>query len=103
MTLPCTPQKRLHAENFARAAAKRTREEAEARDKATAAAAAAAAAKHDADNYLRRLQKQHIEQVTEEERVHGAPVRTSRGHVSSSEDGERLSAGCARGIVWKIC
>lgn len=59
-----TKQERLHAENVARATARRTREEAEARDRAAAAAVAADLAKQEAVGCLQRLQKQHEEQVS---------------------------------------
>ncbi|CAM9391146.1 unnamed protein product [Pylaiella littoralis] len=55
-------RERLHAENVARATARRTREEAEARDRAAAAAVAADLAKQEAVGCLQRLQKQHEEQ-----------------------------------------
>lgn len=68
-------QERLHAENIARATARRTREEAEARDKAAAAANAADLAKQEAVNCLQRLQKQHAEQVTYVKLLHRHTVR----------------------------
>lgn len=58
-------QERLERESRERAATRRAKEEAKARDKAAAVAAATTATKEEAEEVVRRLQKQHAEQVRE--------------------------------------
>eukprot|EP00752_Nemacystus_decipiens_P010330 g9202.t1 len=96
-------RERLHAENLARAAARRTREEAEERDRAAAAADAADLAKQEAVNCLQRLQKQHSEQhaalehqMEEEKRSREGKLRDRLAKKRKAKEAEMQDAALSQ-------